>query len=341
MRASRLLSILLHLQSHGRSSARELAEASGVSIRTIYRDIDALSEAGVPVYGEPGPAGGYALVDGYRTRLTGLTPAEAGALFLSGIPGPAAELGLGALLEAAELKVLAALPPGLRESATLSRERFLLDAPGWFHEADRPLHLPVVAAAVWEGRALRIWYRGRTGDGPRDVQPLGLVLKGGAWYLVAAAGTEARTYRLSRIVEIELRHETFERPEGFDLASYWRASSEAFLAVMYSGRATVRLSARGLQLLPHLVDPWVARFTAESAAEAGPDGWTDAVIPIESEEIAVDQILRLGAEVEVVAPQGLRRRIAAAADGLARLYGEAKTTPATGPPDRTGDNGTI
>jgi predicted DNA-binding transcriptional regulator YafY len=323
MRASRLLSILLLLQSRGQMTAAEVAEETEVSVRTIYRDVDALSTAGVPIVSEPGPAGGYSLIEGYRTRLTGLTPGEAGALFLAGIPGPAAELGLGALLASAELKVLAALPPGLRESAAQARERFLLDAPGWFREGDRPPHLAAIAAAVWEQRALRVCYRGREGDGERTIDPLGLVLKAGVWYLVAKRGDEARTYRVSRIEDLVILGGRFQRAEDFDLADYWRESSERFLAQMYGDRATVRLSPRGLQHLSLLLDdPWVVRTTMASAAPPDPDGWTQVLVPIESVEIAVTQLLRLGPEAEVLAPVELRQRLAEAAAAMADLYGQ-------------------
>lgn len=331
MRASRLLSILLLLQSRGRMTARELAEEAGVSLRTVYRDVDALSAAGVPVYGEPGPAGGYALIDGYRTRLTGLTPGEAGALFLAGVPGPAAELGLGSLLAAAELKLLAALPPGLRESAALARERFLLDAPGWFRDGDRPPHLAAIAGAVWEQQPLLVRYRGREGDGERTIDPLGLVLKAGVWYLVARTGDESRTYRISRIEDLAVLDGRFERPVDFDLGDHWRESSERFLAHMYGDRATVRLSPRALRRLPQLLDdPWVARSTAESATLPGPDGWIQVRVPIESVEIAVAQLLRFGPEAEVLAPAELRRRMAEAALAMARIYGEPRDLAAWG-----------
>jgi predicted DNA-binding transcriptional regulator YafY len=301
-------------------TARELAEEAGVSVRTVYRDIDALSAAGVPVYSEPGPAGGYELVDGYRTRLTGLTPGEAGALFLAGMPGPAAELGLGALLTAAELKVLAALPAGLRESAALVRERFFLDAPGWFREGDQPRFLVELAAAVWEQRSLRIAYRGRVGDRTRQIDPLGLVLKAGVWYAVARTEGGFRTYRVSRIEALDVLQATFQRPPDFDLAAHWRSSSDAFMARLYSGRVTVRLSPRGLEQLPHLVDQWVARSALESAATPDPEGWTRVVIPVESDEIALTQLLQFGPEAEVLAPPELGRQMADTARAMAKRY---------------------
>ena len=141
MRASRLLSLLLILQSRGRMTARELADEFEVSIRTIYRDMDALSASGVPVYADRGPDGGYSLLEGYRTQLTGMSAEEADSLALAGMPGSAAELGLGRVLAAAQLKVQAALPTELAERSRRIAERFHLDAPGWFREAD---HVPTL-----------------------------------------------------------------------------------------------------------------------------------------------------------------------------------------------------
>src|SRR5687768_5770088 len=167
-------------------TAAELAEELEVSVRTIYRDVEALAEAGVPIYAERGPHGGVRLVDGYRTRLTGLTADEAEAVFLSGLPGPAAELGLGTVVAAAKLKVMAALPPELRARAGRVSERFHLDAPGWFQPSEQLPHLEILAGAVWENHQIRLTYaRGeRGGVVDRIVDPLGLVLKGGVWYLV-------------------------------------------------------------------------------------------------------------------------------------------------------------
>src|SRR5215216_1881310 len=253
MRASRLLSILLLLQTRGRMTAQELADELEVSLRTIYRDVDSLSAAGVPLYGDRGPAGGYQLLGGYRTRLTGMSADEADSLFLAGLPGPAAELGLGEVLAAAQLKFLAALPPELRSRAGRIRERFHLDAPAWFHVGERPNCLTEVADAVWDQRLIRVRYeRWGHGEVERTLQPLGVVLKAGSWYLVAGVDGQARTYRISRILNLETLDEQFERPVDFDLAGYWSMYQREFQERLFSGKAKIRLSPHGLELLPLL-----------------------------------------------------------------------------------------
>src|SRR5258708_32896701 len=196
MSATRLLSILMLLQTRGRMSARVLAREVEVSIRTLYRDIDQLSSAGVPVYAERGRAGGFQLVNGWRTELTGLTAAVAQALFMAGLPGPAAELGLGEAAAAAQLKLLAGLPAGWQADARRISSRFHLDPIGWFRSPARTDHLPAIAEAVWTERRLKIRYESWNGGVAREIAPLGIVLKAGARYLAAAAEGEPRTYRL-------------------------------------------------------------------------------------------------------------------------------------------------
>jgi predicted DNA-binding transcriptional regulator YafY len=331
MRASRLLSALLLLQTRGRMSARALAQELDVSVRTVYRDMSALGAAGVPLYAEDGPDGGYQLVAGFRTRLTGLTEDEARALFLTGLPGPAADLGLGALLSAAELKLAAALPPTLRESANRVRDRFHLDAPGWYSQGDASPQLGAVADAVWQQRRILTQYRRWSAptDVTRVLDPLGLVLKAGIWYLVAAAephdGTEGRsprTYRVSQIIDLTLLDERFERPSTFDLAGYWTRYLSQFQARLHQGEAVVRFSPVALERLSELVG---ADVRAAVAATGRPDrsGWVSATVPIESLIHAEGQFLRFGAEVEVLRPAELRSRLAAAARGLADLYASA------------------
>lgn len=322
MRASRLLALLLLLQTRGRQTAQELADELEVSVRTVYRDVESLGAAGVPIYADRGPTGGYQLLDGYRTRLTGLSADEAESLFLAGLPGPAAELGLGTVLATAELKLLAALPPQLRDRAGRMRERFHLDPTGWFYSDEQTPHLAAVAAAIWEQRVIQIRYRraGRSGEVTRALEPLGVVLKGGAWYLVARAAGELRTYRVGRILNLESLDEHFERPERFDLANFWESWSESFEARMYRGEAIIKLSPRGREMLPYLAAPAVNRAVEESASPADQDGWVRATIPIESIEHASGELLRLGAGVEVLAPPELRARIAESVGALARMY---------------------
>ena len=322
MRASRLLSTLLLLQTRGRLTARELAGELGVSVRTVYRDVESLGAAGVPLYADRGPAGGYQLLDGYRTRLTGLTADEAESLFLAGAPGPAAELGLGAVLAAAQLKLLAALPQELRSRAGRIPERFHLDAPGWFRDADQTPHLSAVADAVWNQQLIRVRYRrwAREREVTRPLEPLGLVLKGGVWYLVARASGQIRTYRVSHILELASLSERFERPAGFDLAEFWRSWSERFETGVYRGEAVVRLSPRALELLPYFFHPAATQAARESAGPPDGDGWTQVVLPIESVEHARADLLRLGAEAEVLAPPELRERMAETVGALASLY---------------------
>src|SRR5215471_6213284 len=213
MRAGRLLNLLLTMQAQGRVSAPRLAEELGVSVRTVLRDIDELSTSGVPVRSVRGADGGFELLEGWRTRLTGLTPAEAQAMFMAGAAGPAAQLGLGEAAGTAQLKMLAALPPEWQADARRVSSRFHLDTVGWYRREERPAHLPAIAEAVWNDRRLAIRYDSWKGVVDRTVEPLGLVVKAGEWYLVAAAGKDRapRTYRLSNVLGLKTLG-SFTRP---------------------------------------------------------------------------------------------------------------------------------
>jgi len=314
MLASRLLSILMLLQTRGRMSARALADEFEVSVRTIHRDIDQLSAAGVPVYADRGRSGGFALMDGYRTKLTGLTEPEAEALFLTGLPGPAAELGLADAVAAARLKLTAALPPHMQPSAERIAQRFHLDPAGWFRAADPQPSLQAVARAVWGGRMLSLRYRSDGELRPRKLGPLGLVLKGGAWYLVAQAGKAIRTYRVAAIHEPEILDEKFERPKKFDLAAHWKKSARDYERGVYRGHADVRLSPKGMEWL-ELLGPYV-REAARETAKPDRDGWTRCTLPIESVTHGVHELIRLREEVEVLRPPDLKK---AMVDALASM----------------------
>jgi predicted DNA-binding transcriptional regulator YafY len=322
MRASRLLSVVLLLQDRGRLTAQQIADELDVSVRTVYRDIEALGEAGVPVYAELGVNGGYQLVDGYRTRLTGLTPQEAGTIFLAGIPDAAAELGLGAVLTTAELKLRAALPARLSRHVDEVRDRFHLDAAGWFRETETHPHLAALAAAVWSRRRARMLYlRWREPrEVKREIEPLGIVLKAGVWYFVARVEEEIRTYRVATILDLEVLDETFERPEGFDLAASWARWADDFERRLHRDEATVRFSPAGLERIPYLMTRAMSRNVRDTIGDPDPDGWTTVTLPIESVRHAHADFLRLGADVQVLGPPELRDMMRASILAMKDLY---------------------
>ncbi|MFD0802442.1 helix-turn-helix transcriptional regulator [Streptomonospora algeriensis] len=334
MRASRLVSLLLLLQNRGRMTAAELASALEVSERTIYRDAEALSGAGIPLYADRGAGGGYRLVEGYRTRLTGLTSGEAGSLFLSGLPDAAAQLGLGAEMAAADLKLLAALPQELHRGAERVRARFHLDAPGWWRRAEETPHLSAIAAAVWDQHTLDVAYRRWDGtEVRRRLDPLGIVLKGGSWYFLArphpepggsappagpSADPRPRTFRVSRVRELGVREETFERPADFDLAACWSEWSSEFEHSRHRLRTRVRLSRRGLELVHALSSPITA--AGVQGLESGADGWCEAELHVESVAVATAEFAAYGPEIEVLEPAELRESLSRHLRAAAALY---------------------
>ncbi|MBA2719812.1 MAG: YafY family transcriptional regulator [Chloroflexi bacterium] len=319
MRASRLVSLLLLLQSRGGQTAAELARELEVSVRTIHRDVDALSASGVPIYADRGPHGGIRLVDGYRTRLTGMTADEAEALFLSGLPGPAAELGLGTVVAAARLKVLAALPTELRARASRLVERFHLDAAAWYR-ADEPVPLlGPLSEAVWENERIQIGYDRGDKTVDRVLEPLGVVLKAGVWYVVAGADGQPRTYRASRVTRVTPLHERFERPADFDLAAFWTESSAAYERDTPRISVTLRIAPHGLSRLRGVITdkPF---DTLERLDRPDPDGWLHVRVTLDWPNEVVSQILAVGPDCELLEPAELRDLIAAQARRVAGHY---------------------
>jgi predicted DNA-binding transcriptional regulator YafY len=320
MRSSRLLSILMLLQARPRMTARQLAGELEVSLRTVYRDVEALSAAGVPVYAEQGRAGGYRLVDGYRTRLTGLTEDEALSLFMVGLPGPAAALGLGAEAASAERKLLAALGPAQRVRAGRLRDRFRLDVSAWYHPTEDPPHLTALAEAVLDDRVVEVVYhRWRE---PREVErrlsPYGLVLKNGTWYLAAAVDDQVRTYRVSNVLRLTPTVDKFERPAGFALGEWWATHLDDFERRRLSRAAVVRVSAALVRRLPDLSD--AALRTACQGIVPDADGWTTVELPVEHDDVAARQLLPHGGEVQVLSPPSLRELVAERARAVVALY---------------------
>lgn len=322
MKASRLLSILMLLQSRGRLTATALADELQVSERTILRDIDQLSAAGVPLWGERGRHGGFQLRPGWTTQLTGLTEAESQALLLAGLPEPATALGLGEAALSTRLKLLASVPPALRERAATVAERLHIDAFDWYREADRPAFLREAADAVWRSRCIVVDYSSWRGRSRRVLEPLGLVLKAGAWYLVAreAGQAQARTYRLASVLSLAPGTASFRRPRGFDLAGHWREAAAHFESTLRPLRAQVLASPRALRWLEHArsrFDPW-------DGVPAGcqvPAGWRALSLPIESIEHGARQMLGYGDELQVIAPPALRREVCRLAAGVLQRHG--------------------
>jgi predicted DNA-binding transcriptional regulator YafY len=317
MRANRLLSILLLLQSRGRLTAQALADEFEVSVRTVYRDIDELSAAGVPVYADRGPGGGFALLDGYRTRLTGMTASEAETLLLAGLPGPAADLGLAEPLAAARLKLLAAVPQAAGEGAARVGDRFHLDPVDWYRRAEPPPHLPAIARAVWGQRRLVIRYESWSATVRRTVDPLGLVLKAGAWYLMARIGDGIRTYKVAKVLDLDVLPDGFDYPAGFDLAAQWQESLQRFARELHRAEAVLLVSPEALPLLDRL-----GADAVEAVQQAEPDaeGWRRATVPIEGVGHAARLLLGFTDTIEVLEPPELRQALVEGARRVTNLY---------------------
>ena len=312
-----MLSILLLLQARGRMSASQLAARLEVSRRTICRDLDALSVAGVPIVTDRGPHGGAYLLDGYRTDLTGLNELELEALLAFGGQGPAADLGFGTLLDQASRKL--AVAAGAARASRL-QERVLIDSERWFRTAPVPPHLASVQDALWSDRRVLLRYRpalDRVVE--RMVEPYGLVSKAGTWYLLAGVGGRLRVYRVSRIEDAEMTDESFERPDGFDLRQAWTDRVGHFRGAVAPElvRVTVRVDRE--------VSGQFTRLLGEHVLEPPADGV--AVLGLPTCDAALSALVAFGDSVEVLAPSDVRDRLGALGRELSALYGEGAPTP--------------
>jgi len=325
VRADRLLSILLLLQARGRLTGRELSRRLEESLRTVNRDIEALSAAGVPVFALRGVRGGFKLDDGWRTRVPGLDEAELRALLMAQ-PRVVGDSRLARAAERALDKLMASLPLSLREQAAQVQRRLHVDTTGWSGTPDDLSMLPIVQDAVSRDRKLAIhyWPSGREAA-LRVVEPLGLVAKGGTWYLVARTPAGLRTYRVSRIENARLVDEGFERPADFDLAAYWTASTEELRKKRRSYEATLRLEPSAA--------PSFQRWRSGSSppsVEPGSEGWVTMQVQFDDEAQASFVVLGLGPRVDVIEPPSLRARVladhAAAVERAERLRSAAEDT---------------
>jgi predicted DNA-binding transcriptional regulator YafY len=324
MRADRLLSIMLLLQVHRRITARELAKRLEVSERTIHRDMDALSGAGVPVFAERGSSGGWTLMEEYRTNLTGLNKDEIQALFLINPSRLLADLGLDKASDAAHIKLRAALPSVSRDDAEYARQRIHIDVLGWNRSEESVPILPTLQEAVWKERKLRLAYER---DGcemvERLVDPLGLVAKGSAWYLVAGVEGDVRSYRASRVREARLMDEPSVRPEGFDLAAYWEQSTIRFKSNLPRYQVTVRANP---VIVPRM--HYATRYARIERVDLPDDeGWVKISIRFDVEEVAREYVLSFGSQIEVLEPEALRERVIESARSIVALYDQKAEAP--------------
>lgn len=333
MRADRLISLLMLLQTRGQMTATELAERLEVSTRTIYRDLDALSAAGVPVYAERGPQGGCRLLESYRTNLTGLKENEVRALFMLTVPGLLADLGVDQDVEAALLKLTAAIPAPFQRDAERVRQRIHLDPAGWFQMAEPLPYLSLLQQAVWEDRRVRVDYRRADGGRvQRVLEPYGLVAKAGIWYVVGRSFQWTQTFRVSRVQSAELLETTFERPEDFDLATYWQEWCARFEQDLARVEVTLAVAPAGRRLLVQCFGEGIYHLLLQAPPEETSTGEKTGRVLLQltfdSLEVACRQLLPLVPAVEVQQPDELRVVLAQKAREIYEYYHGQATPPA-------------
>jgi predicted DNA-binding transcriptional regulator YafY len=320
MRADRLLSLLMLLQTRGQMSAQELSEELEVSERTIYRDIVALSASGVPVYASRGPGGGVRLIEEYRTTLTGLTPEEARALFMMSIPAPLMQLGMGEKFKGALLKLSASLPDTRRADEARTRQRIHLDSSWWFQSEQEIPCLQTIQKALWQDRRLciRVRWEFFNTEFEQEADPYGLVAKANVWYLVYGRGGSPHVTRVSQIVEADLLPEGFIRPPEFDLEAFWEAWCREYES-QPPFCAQVRVAPEALPLLAEYVGDR-ARAGLMQRRPPDIDGWVTLDLPFESFVAARTRLLGLGRAVEVLEPESLRRSLIDFAEQIVGFY---------------------
>lgn len=316
MRADRLLSLLWILQSRRKVKAPELARRLGVSTRTVYRDVDALASAGVPVWSQPGPAGGIGLVEGWQARLPGLSEQEAQALAVAAAGGALAQMGLAAPLRTGLAKLAASLPAVPQVAAEHARERLLVDTAPWFGGAEEAPCLARLREAVWNDRKLRIEYR--SPGAVRTVDPYGLVAKIDRWYLVAGTSKGMRVFRAGRVLRAEILDQPFERRQGFDLEAFWARWCRDFAA--RPPRYPVRLTMSPQAESSLREASWLWPDPPRDREDPDGDRTRVGTVDLQRPEIALATLLPRGDTVEVLEPPELRQEVAARATRIGALY---------------------
>lgn len=320
MRADRLIAMLALLQVRGRMTARELAAELEVSTRTIYRDLDALSAAGVPVYTELGRNGGCALLEGYNSGLARLTEPEVQALLMLSIPAPLTELGVGQELRTALIKLATFLPTERTEAQHQVRDRIHLDSSPWHQPAEPVPHLRTIQQAVWQDRKLELTYQlPFKAEVQRVVEPYGLVAKTNVWHLVLASDGELRVLRVTDVVAAHLSEECFQRRPGFDLQAYWTAWCTVRERNQPSYTIRARISPALLDLI-QLLDADSLVEVEEPDGTCRSDGWARVRLQFDSFIDARKRTLGMGGAIEVLEPRALRASVIDFATQAVELY---------------------
>lgn len=315
MRADRLLSILLLLQNRGKMTSRELAQTLEVSERTVFRDMEALSASGIPILAERGREGGWMLTEGYRTSLTGMKPQEIGSLLLSADASIMKDLGIQDDYSSALLKLEAASSHRLSNPANYLSERIHIDGASWHPSDETYPFLSVLQRALWEDRKVKITYLRSNETTVRFIEPLGLVAKRGVWYVVAKSKDELRTFRVSRLVNVEEAHEWFKRPDAFDLKQYWEESTTAFKAALPKYQVKLRVRTSVLKELQRERFVTVQLIEPTSNAE-----WVNVDAEFNTIESACRIILSFSPSVIVLSPQELLEMVKSAIAKISAIY---------------------
>ncbi|MFK7801215.1 MAG: helix-turn-helix transcriptional regulator [Anaerolineae bacterium] len=308
MRADRLLSLTMLLQKNIQMTAEALAEELEVSQRTIYRDVDALSAAGIPVYAIGGPGGGYALLDSYRTTLTGLRESEVRTLFMLTLPGPLVDLGVSQELKGTILKLTQSLSQSHLEQAEVVRQRLHLDSARWFQTTTRSPHLRVVQQAIWNDQQIDLIYRRANGKtSQRIVNPYGLVAKAGLWYLIAESERGFIVYRISRIESVGAQETYFVRSDAFDLIQYWEGWVTDYETSLPQYPIKMRVNSEAAVMLPFVLGEPIQQALSDSQIES--DGWQTLSYTFERHDEARMFALGMGPLIEILEPEVLRLEV--------------------------------
>jgi predicted DNA-binding transcriptional regulator YafY len=320
MRADRLISIVMLLQTRERMTAEELSQELEVSPRTIYRDITALNIAGIPIYSDRGPGGGIALLESYRTSLTGMSEDEAKALFMMSIPQALVDLGYSQKLKSALLKLAVAMPAGQQMMQAHTQQRIYLDSTPWTQKDEPAPHIGIIHHAVWQDKLVRLVYQGNFDTQiEAEIAPLGLVAKMNTWYLVGMDRGYVRVIKIEDILRVDILDQVFTRDKDFNLATFWKewckASQERRSVYIVQIKVAPELFSK-----LHLYLGEVAKYTISDTEPVDSKGWRVVIILFENFFRARESILNFGNAAEVLEPEALKLSVIDFAKQIVDFY---------------------